>query len=94
MDQLLEYRNLIFSCKGLDKNIYAALMLVCCDAKLTPDWSQRKMAEWTKYVDESALSVPVLQAFSLSASLLSLRHTQFCMSLPFKGAFLQINATM
>lgn len=49
-----------------------------------------KMAEWTKYVDESALSVPVLQAFSLSASLLSLRHTrlaQFCMSLPFKGAF-------
>lgn len=43
------------------------------------------MAEWTKYVDESALSVPVLQAFSLSASLLSLRHTQFCMSLPFKG---------
>lgn len=48
------------------------------------------MAEWTKYVDESALSVPVLQAFSLSASLLSLRHTrltQFCMSLPFKGLF-------
>lgn len=55
------------------------------------------MAEWTKYVDESALSVPVLQAFSLSASLLSLRHTrltQFCMSLPFKGAFFQINATV
>lgn len=72
-------------------------MLVCCDAKLRPDWSQRKMAEWTKYVDESALSVPVLQAFSLSASLLSLKHTQltqFCMSLPFKGAFFQINATM